>query len=122
MGSIPTISTKGEMMKLHINDIGGEVVKDNETYVLKDNKTLKNLVVSSTTLHPKQSTRGHKHIGQEEVYYFVSGRGIMELDDQSFYVGPGDVVLIEDGVFHRVHNSEDKELYFVCVFDGKRNH
>ena len=35
-------------MKHSIYNIGGTVVKDNETYVLKDNTTLKNLVVSST--------------------------------------------------------------------------
>ena len=47
----------------------------------------------------------------------------MELDDQRFAVQGGDVVLIEDGVFHRVHNkSKSHSLYFVCVFDGKRNH
>jgi len=110
-------------MKHSLYDIGGEVVKDNETYVLKDNKTLKNLVLSSTELKPNQSTRGHKHPGQEEVYYFVSGMGEMELDDKRFTVQGGDVVLIEDGVFHRVHNlSQASTLYFVCVFDGKRNH
>ena len=110
-------------MKLSLYDIGGEVVKDNETYVLKDNKTLKNLVLSSTELKPNQSTRGHTHAGQEEVYYFVSGIGEMELDSKKFSVQGGDVVLIEDGVFHRVHNlSQASTLYFVCVFDGKRNH
>jgi mannose-6-phosphate isomerase-like protein (cupin superfamily) len=110
-------------MKKSIYDIGGEIVKDNETYVLIDNKQLKNLVVSSTDLKPGMSTRGHTHAGQEEVYYFISGTGIMELDDKKFNVQGGDVVLIEDGVFHRVHNgSESNPLYFVCVFDGKRNH
>jgi mannose-6-phosphate isomerase-like protein (cupin superfamily) len=110
-------------MKKSIYDIGGEIVKDNETYVLKDNKTLKNLVVSSTDLKPGMSTRGHTHAGQEEVYYFISGTGQMELDDKKFNVQGGDVVLIEDGVFHRVHNgSKSNTLYFVCVFDGKRNH
>jgi mannose-6-phosphate isomerase-like protein (cupin superfamily) len=110
-------------MKQHIYNIGGEVVKDNETYVLKDNKTLNNLVLSSTALKGGQSTRGHSHPGQEEVYYFVSGTGTMELDDNKFNVQGGDVVLIPDGAFHRVHNgSQNNELYFVCVFDGKRNH
>jgi mannose-6-phosphate isomerase-like protein (cupin superfamily) len=110
-------------MKKSIYDIGGEIVKDNETYVLKDNKQLKNLVVSSTDLKPGMSTRGHTHAGQEEVYYFISGTGQMELDDKKFNVQGGDVVLIEDGVFHRVHNgSKSNPLYFVCVFDGKRNH
>lgn len=115
-------------MKLSICDIGGEIVKDNETYILKDNKTLKNLVVSSTMLHPGKSTRGHLHEGQEEVYYFVSGTGYMELIkngiNEMHYVKPGDVVLIEDGVFHKVYTdiSTNQPLYFVCVFDGKRNH
>ena len=45
----------------------------------------------------------------------------MQLDDKTIDVGPGDVVLIEDGVFHRVHSNE-QGCYFVCVFDGKRNH
>lgn len=110
-------------MKHNIYNIGGEVVKDNETYVLKDNTTLKNLILSSTDLKPSQSTRGHKHPGQEEVYYFVSGVGEMEIDDQRFGVQGGDVVLIPDGAFHRVHNTDRANtLYFVCVFDGKRNH
>ena len=109
-------------MKLKIYDIGGDIVKDNETYVLKDNKTLNNLVISSTELHGLQSTRGHRHEGQEEVYYFVSGTGEMELDNEKFEVQGGDVVLIKDGVFHRVHNTSNTKLYFVCVFDGKRNH
>ena len=110
-------------MKVNINDVGGEVVKDNETYVLKDNKTLKNLVLSSTDLKVGQSTRGHRHAGQEEVYHFVSGTGEMELDDQRFPVRAGDIVLIPDGAFHRVYNTAQHiSLYFVCVFDGKRNH
>lgn len=109
-------------MKHSIYNVGGEVVKNNETYVLKDNTTLKNLVVSSTELKPHQSTRGHKHEGQEEVYYFVSGTGKMELDNKTFGVQGGDVVLIEDGVFHRVHNPNNNPLYFVCVFQGSRNH
>lgn len=109
-------------LKYNIHNIGGELIKDNETYVLRDNKFLNNLVVSSTFLKPKQSTRGHTHAGQEEVYFFVDGAGRMELDGEIFDVRKGDVVLIPDGAFHRVHNPNDNPLYFVCVFDGKRNH
>lgn len=110
-------------MRLNICDIGGEVVKDNETYVLKDNKFLKNLVLSSTNLKPGQSTRGHTHPGQEEVYHFVSGVGAIQIDNDLYDVSAGDVFLIPDGAFHKVFNgSESENLYFVCVFDGKRNH
>lgn len=109
-------------MKYTNFSVGGAIVKDNETYILRDNTELKNLVLSSTTLHANMSTRGHKHEGQEEVYVFVSGLGEMELDDNRFSVQAGDVVVIQDGVFHRVHNNSNADLYFVCVFDGKRTH
>lgn len=109
-------------MKFGNYDIGGEVVKRDDRYEVKDNLTLKNLVVSSTRLHPGKSTSGHSHPGQEEVYQFVSGHGVMELGKDVFNVYPGDVVLVEDGVFHKVRNDSEEELYFVCVFNGKRDH
>ena len=124
MVDISYIIYYNKVMKVDINDIKGEVVKDNETYLLKDNTTLKNLVVSSTNLNAMHSTRGHAHVGQEEVYYFVKGSGTMELIDTNgvktiHNVEPGSVVLIEDGPFHRVHAGE-QGCYFVCVFDGRR--
>lgn len=109
-------------MRVKMLNIGGEIVKDNETYLLKDNKFLKNMVLSSTTLRPFHSTRGHKHEGQEEIYFFISGIGTIEIDKQEYACSPGDIFFITDGAFHRVHNNSDEDLYFVCVFDGKRNH
>ena len=108
-------------MKIWVEDIGGEVVKEDDRYVVKDNKFLKNLVVSSTKLEAKKSTSGHSHAGQEEVYHFVKGSGRMELDDKTINVKVGDIVLIEDGVFHRVH-AGPYGCYFICVFDGRRTH
>lgn len=110
-------------MKYRVEDVGGEIVKDNETYVLKDNKTLKNIVLSSTDLKPGQQTRGHAHPGQEEVYHFISGKGSIQIDNDLYTASAGDIFLIPDGAFHKVFNGSDTEtLYFVCVFDGKRNH
>jgi mannose-6-phosphate isomerase-like protein (cupin superfamily) len=106
-------------MKIGNWDIGGKIVKQDDRYTVKDNTELNNLIVSSTRLNPNKSTTGHKHEGQEEVYFFLNGTGKMELDDDHFDVYPGDTVLIKDGVFHRVH-AGNEELYFVCVFDGRR--
>jgi len=107
-------------MLFNMMDIGGAIVKDNETYLLKDNTALNNLVLSSTELKPHQKTNGHSHKGQEEVYFFVSGTGMMYLDNVPRKVGPGDIVLIEDGVHHQVVNDNYFSLHFVCVFDGTR--
>jgi quercetin dioxygenase-like cupin family protein len=106
---------------INIDDIGGKIVKCDERYVVKDNNQLNNLILSSTDLKPGKSTTGHAHPGQEEIYQFVRGGGVIELDDKNLVVKAGDIVLIDDGVFHRVHASDDG-CYFVCVFDGKRSH
>ena len=109
-------------MKYGAWDIGGEVVKDDYRYTVKDNTELNNLVVSSTRLNAKKCTTGHRHAGQEEVYIFIQGSGQMELDHEMFDVHEGDTVLIKDNVFHKVHNNSDVALEFICIFDSKRNH
>ena len=104
---------------LNIHNIEGEIVKEDDRYIVKDNTSLKNLIVSSTTLFPNKSTSGHKHKGQEEVYMFLTGNGYIYLDEKKMSVQAGDTVLIEDDVFHKVESGASG-LYFVCVFDGKR--
>ncbi|MBR20654.1 MAG: cupin [Euryarchaeota archaeon] len=111
---------------MHINDIGGEVAKEDDRYTVIDNTTLNNLVLSSTDLKATKSTSGHGHAGQEEVYIFHKGSGKMELIDlngkhHDKSIKAGDVILIPDGWFHRVH-AGPQGIYFVCVFDGRRSH
>ena len=107
-------------MKFNINNIGGAIAKQDERYIVRDNKFGNNLILSSTSLNPNKSTTGHSHEGQEEVYFFVSGKGTMQLEDELFTVQQGDIITIKGGEFHRVFNNTDEELYFVCVFNGNR--
>ena len=107
------------MSQLTFNNVGGQVVKSDERYTVTDNTSLNHLVLSSTRLEPMKSTTGHSHQGQEEVYMFVEGSGKMELDDSTVEFKKGDIILIKDGVFHRVHAGSNG-AYFVCVFDGYR--
>ena len=83
-------------MRVTVQDIGGTIAKEDERYTVVDNTTLNGLVVSSTRLHKHQSTSGHSHAGQEEVYHFITGWGKMELDDETYDIRAGDMVLIPD--------------------------
>ena len=109
-------------MKIKLNKTDSKVVHSNETYNVIDNTSLNGLIVSKTELHAGKETGGHNHSGQEEVYIFVRGSGIMKIDETMHVVKEGDVRLIYDGAFHKVINDNNEELYFVCVFDGGRNH
>jgi mannose-6-phosphate isomerase-like protein (cupin superfamily) len=53
---------------------------------------------------------------------FIEGAGQMQLDNEFIEVEAGDVVPINDGVFHKVINPRDADMYFICVFDGQRKH
>jgi oxalate decarboxylase/phosphoglucose isomerase-like protein (cupin superfamily) len=46
----------------------------------------------------------------------------MQVGDETLEVTAGDIVLIKDGLFHKVWNTGDSDLIFNCVFEGKRNH
>ena len=101
----------------------GKTVKDNEVYNIVDNTDLNELTVSTTTLHPSQETSGHSHPGIEEVYTFLSGTGVMQIDEEEFPAEKGKTFTIPDGAFHKVYNnSSDEDLLFICVFNKRRNH
>ena len=105
-------------MKVKIDDIQGEVVKDNETYLLEDNNFLKNLTLSRTYLKPGMMTRGHSHASQEEVYIFTEGKALMIIGDDIHHAKAGDTFLIPQGAFHRVVNkSETAPCAFTCIFE-----
>lgn len=106
-------------MKLKLSDIGGDLVKQDDRYVVKDNTALDTMIIGSTKLNPDKITSGHRH-DNEEIYFFVSGSAEMVLDDEVFFVDAGDVVLVESNVFHQVRASA-VGCYFVCVFPGERH-
>jgi len=111
-------------MKVNVDKLNGKVLRDTEVYVVEDNTTLNNLTLSKTILHPGKCTSGHTHPGLEEVYFFTSGYGTMQLNEDKFPVQSGDIVLIPDGAFHKVYNestwssqeNSKADLVFVCVF------
>lgn len=105
-------------MKVTLTQINGEIVKDNETYVLEDNNYLEHLTLSKTMLKPGMMTRGHSHETQEEVYIFTDGEAIMIIGDDMHHAKTGDTFLIPAGKFHRVINkSEFNACSFTCIFE-----
>ena len=110
-------------MQIKLDKTDSTVVKSNETYDVIDNTSLNNLVVSKTILHYEKETGGHNHKGQEEVYIFIKGEGKMVVGTNTYNVKAGDIILIPDGDFHKVWNTQEEgDLEFICVFNGGRNH
>lgn len=92
------------------------LVKSDDRYVVCDKPLGKSLVLSITILHAGKHTTGHSHPAAE-VYYFVEGEGEIELDGRRQRVKGKDVIPIKPDEFHRVYNTSDKDLIFVCAFE-----
>lgn len=52
-----------------------------------------------------------------EVYYILSGRGEMHIDDQSQLVEPGDAVYIPPNTRQFIRSCGDEPLVFICIVD-----
>ena len=62
---------------------------------------------------------GHRHPGQEEVYFVIAGRATFKIDDDVFEAGPQTGVRIAGDAFRSVHNDtdEDAELLLFSTRD-----
>jgi uncharacterized cupin superfamily protein len=61
----------------------------------------------------KESFVYHRHFGEEEFLFILSGRGIAEIDDQEQEVGPGDFLGFPTGVAHHLRNPFAEELVYL---------
>jgi mannose-6-phosphate isomerase-like protein (cupin superfamily) len=52
---------------------------------------------------------GHRHPGQEEVYFVISGRVTFKIDGDVFDAGPHTAVRVGGDAFRSVHNDTDAE-------------
>ena len=70
-------------------------------------------------LPPGASEGSHIHDGDntlEEFYYFISGQGVMWMDDEELPVGPGDAVMAPPGVDHGFRAVGDETLKLVIAW------
>jgi mannose-6-phosphate isomerase-like protein (cupin superfamily) len=67
-------------------------------------------------LPPGCAVSPHHHREVEEIYYLVSGRGLMTVGDETREVGAGDAVYIPRGHRHSLKNNgiEPIRLILVC--------
>ncbi len=64
---------------------------------------------------PGCSIGEHQHTGETELFYFVSGRGVVTDDGVEVAVSAGDTMTTPDGHSHGVVNTGDEDLVLVAV-------
>jgi mannose-6-phosphate isomerase-like protein (cupin superfamily) len=56
-----------------------------------------------------RASYGHRHPGQEEVYFVIAGTVTFKIDDDIFEAGPQTAVRIGGDAYRSVHNDTDRE-------------
>ncbi len=88
-----------------------------DTYYLIDPKECESrgLTMGHTTIYPTGSTTGHSHDDLEEVYYVVSGKGVMVVGDDEYEIETGDSLYVPPGEFHTTYQQGNLPLIVVWV-------
>ena len=62
---------------------------------------------------------GYHEQHEDEVYYVLSGRGVMTLDDKPYDVGPGAAILTRTGSSHGLKQVGAEDLVVIITFETK---
>ena len=78
------------------------------------NSRIRNQSLAEATVPAGVRTQAHYHPLSEEIYYILSGSGVMHLGDESRTIGPGDAIAIPPGEVHWIENPNQVDLVFLC--------
>lgn len=88
-----------------------ELLHPNRGYPFSGRYSLAHAIVP-----PQSATLKHR-LKTDEIYYILSGHGIMHINDESAEVEPGDVIDIPPKSIQWIKNNTDSELIFLCIVD-----
>ncbi|MFW9832458.1 MAG: cupin domain-containing protein [Candidatus Thorarchaeota archaeon] len=71
--------------------------------------------LAHATLPPKKSSLPHRFKSASEVYYILKGEGVMQIDDETERVGPGDTIYIPPKAVQSIENTGKTNLEFLCI-------
>ncbi|NLD49598.1 MAG: cupin domain-containing protein [Clostridiaceae bacterium] len=81
----------------------------------KDELKGKARLCARITLQPGSSIGMHQHVDEEEIYYIIRGKGIVNDNETIREVSAGDSVLTGDGASHSIECTGDEPLQMLAV-------
>ncbi len=109
-------------MKYNLFDIGGEVIKQDENILIKENKAINNVIIQSVTLRTNKSTKKLRFYNQDSIYFFIDGKGVFELENEVLFVHNQDFILVNRDAYHRVINTGDINLRYLIMKEFPAKH
>lgn len=114
----PHARTLAPNLIMTVNQLSAQI-----PFVTKDGTTIRSLLdrtnapVQNQSLAEAAMTEGqvsqrHYHARSEEFYFILEGTGIMEINEETRPIAPGDAILIPPGAWHQITAAQP--LRFLC--------
>jgi mannose-6-phosphate isomerase-like protein (cupin superfamily) len=75
-----------------------------------------NYSLAHAVVKPGQTSLRHR-LSTTEVYYILTGEGIMHIDEETAHVRPGQAIYIPPHAVQFIHNTGSADLRFLCIVD-----
>jgi len=110
---------------ININEVISFVTKDGS--IIKEvfsplNSFLNNQSLAEATLLPGKATKEHYHCKSEEIYYVLQGKGKIKIEEEIREVKPKDGIVILPGKKHKIWNTGERKLIFLCCCSPAYSH
>ena len=75
----------------------------------------KNRLFAHVVLRPGAQVSYHRHQGEFEVFYFLSGAGEVDDNGVTSPIQAGDVMFTDDGQSHAIKNTGESDLEYLAL-------
>lgn len=110
------IRRSSEMLKEIKEQMRGGKGTVDVTHVMKqDELNGKARLVARVSLNPGCSIGWHEHVNEEEIYYILKGKALVDDNGDKKELNPGDASLTVGGKCHSIENIGDDVLEFMAI-------
>ena len=102
-------------LRFNVRNRKSEILRDTYFLIDPENSPSQNLKMGHTTIYPSGKTTGHKHDDMEEVYFVVSGEGLMKTGEDEFPIKAGDALYVPPGEHHTTYQKGNIPLTVIWV-------
>ncbi|MCK4483810.1 MAG: cupin domain-containing protein [Candidatus Thorarchaeota archaeon] len=71
--------------------------------------------IAHAIIKPGNASLSHRIKTSSEIYYILSGSGLMYVDEESEDVGPGDTIYVPPNATQYIENTGGTDLVFLCI-------
>ena len=107
--------TDPRSLRARVQNRDKDVLRDTYFLVDPDDSPSRRLKMGYTVIYPTGTTTGHSHADMEEVYYVISGEGVMVVGEDEFPIKPGDALYVPPGEFHTTYQRGNIPLTVLWV-------